>query len=80
LSRALDEGEFLSEYGIRSYVPFRLYRLPGKINVGIRLSLHHKESPYSIQVNGESYEVGYWPGDSHSGMFGELQFQFYIID
>jgi len=52
LSRALDENEFLSEYGIRS------------------LSLYHKDHPYSINVNGERYEVGYWPGDSHSGMFG----------
>ncbi|KAF8514245.1 Six-hairpin glycosidase-like protein [Hysterangium stoloniferum] len=52
LSRALDEGEFLSEHGIRS------------------LSLHHKKNPYNISVNGESYEVAYWPGDSHSGMFG----------
>ncbi|GJJ06512.1 hypothetical protein Clacol_000704 [Clathrus columnatus] len=52
LKRALDESEFLSEFGIRS------------------LSLHHKEHPYSIEVNGESYTVDYWPGDSHSGMFG----------
>lgn len=36
-----------------------------------RLSLYHKTNPYSIQVNGESYAVDYWPGDSHSGMFGK---------
>ncbi|KAF8585999.1 hypothetical protein K439DRAFT_1342009 [Ramaria rubella] len=38
---------------------------------GIRsLSLYHKEHPYAMSVNGQNYEVGYWPGDSHSGMFG----------
>ncbi|KZT43655.1 hypothetical protein SISSUDRAFT_1040134 [Sistotremastrum suecicum HHB10207 ss-3] len=38
---------------------------------GIRsLSLHHKDNPYHMDVNGQRYEVGYWPGDSRSGMFG----------
>lgn len=23
-----------------------------------------------MDVHGQRYEVGYWPGDSHSGMFG----------
>jgi len=52
LQRMLDEGEFLSDYGIRS------------------LSRAHKENPYSMNVNGENFSVDYWPGDSHSGMFG----------
>ncbi|KIJ49437.1 hypothetical protein M422DRAFT_65944 [Sphaerobolus stellatus SS14] len=52
LTRALDENEFLSEYGVRS------------------LSLYHKDNPYVMHVKGQRYEVGYWPGDSHSGMFG----------
>ncbi|GAA5886716.1 hypothetical protein JCM6882_005867 [Rhodosporidiobolus microsporus] len=38
---------------------------------GIRsLSRHHKEHPWAINVNGEEFSVHYWPGDSHSGMFG----------
>lgn len=38
---------------------------------GIRsLSLAHKESPWSMNVNGEDFSVSYWPGDSHSPMFG----------
>ena len=38
---------------------------------GIRsLSRQHKEKPYSMDVNGERFSVDYWPGDSHSGMFG----------
>ncbi|KAF8629395.1 hypothetical protein AX15_003450 [Amanita polypyramis BW_CC] len=38
---------------------------------GIRsLSKQHLEQPWGIDVNGQRYEVGYWPGDSLSGMFG----------
>lgn len=38
---------------------------------GIRsLSKLHKEQPWGMQVNGNWHEVGYWPGESHSGMFG----------
>lgn len=38
---------------------------------GIRsLSRAHKEKPFSMNVNGENFSVDYWPGDSHSGMFG----------
>ncbi|KAH8828359.1 Six-hairpin glycosidase-like protein [Flagelloscypha sp. PMI_526] len=38
---------------------------------GIRsLSKHHKDHPWGMDVHGERYEVPYWPGDSHSGMFG----------
>ncbi|KAF8658306.1 hypothetical protein AX16_002076 [Volvariella volvacea WC 439] len=38
---------------------------------GIRsLSKFHKNHPWGMDVNGQRYEVGYWPGDSHSGMFG----------
>ncbi|TNY23091.1 Six-hairpin glycosidase-like protein [Rhodotorula diobovata] len=38
---------------------------------GIRsLSRHHKEHPWSWNVNGEEFSVHFWPGDSHSGMFG----------
>ncbi|GAA5864922.1 hypothetical protein JCM8547_004237 [Rhodosporidiobolus lusitaniae] len=38
---------------------------------GIRsLSRHHKDHPWSMDVNGEEFGVQYWPGDSHSGMFG----------
>jgi hypothetical protein len=38
---------------------------------GIRsLSKWHKEHPYSMDVNGERYQVSYVPGDSDSGLFG----------
>jgi hypothetical protein len=38
---------------------------------GIRsLSRHHAEHPYSFEVHGEKYEVGYLPAESDSGMFG----------
>jgi len=38
---------------------------------GIRsLSLHHKDHPFEMWVNGEKFGVEYWPGDSRSGMFG----------
>ncbi|KAF8335748.1 Six-hairpin glycosidase-like protein [Cantharellus anzutake] len=38
---------------------------------GIRsLSKYHEKNPFSMQVNGEKFEVHYWPGDSKSGMFG----------
>lgn len=38
---------------------------------GIRsLSLYHQDHPFSMHVDGHEYGVGYWPGDSKSGMFG----------
>jgi hypothetical protein len=38
---------------------------------GIRsLSLYHEKNPWEMDVNGEKYCIGYWPGDSKSGMFG----------
>ncbi|ESK97413.1 glycoside hydrolase family 63 protein [Moniliophthora roreri MCA 2997] len=38
---------------------------------GIRsLSKLHKDHPWGMDVHGQRYEVSYWPGDSHSGMFG----------
>ncbi|KAF9227458.1 hypothetical protein BS17DRAFT_466442 [Gyrodon lividus] len=38
---------------------------------GIRsLSKLHKDKPWGMQVHGQWHEVGYWPGDSRSGMFG----------
>ncbi len=38
---------------------------------GIRsLSKHHKDHPYSMEVNGQTFRVGYVPGDSDSGLFG----------
>lgn len=30
----------------------------------------HKDHPWGMDVHGQRYEVNYWPGDSHSGMFG----------
>jgi hypothetical protein len=38
---------------------------------GIRsLSKWHKKHPYSMDVNGQKYQVSYVPGDSDSGLFG----------
>jgi hypothetical protein len=38
---------------------------------GIRsLSKYHKEHPFSMDVNGQHFRVGYVPGDSDSGLFG----------
>ncbi|ODN78976.1 hypothetical protein L202_04489 [Cryptococcus amylolentus CBS 6039] len=38
---------------------------------GVRsMSLYHHDNPFSMNVNGEEFGVGYWPGDSKSGMFG----------
>ncbi|GAB1313126.1 hypothetical protein MFIFM68171_03336 [Madurella fahalii] len=38
---------------------------------GIRsLSKYHKKHPYSMDVNGQTFKVGYVPGDSDSGLFG----------
>lgn len=32
------------------------------------MSLFHHENPFSMNVNGQEFGVGYWPGDSRSGM------------
>jgi hypothetical protein len=38
---------------------------------GIRsLSKYHKDHPYSMDVNGQTFKVSYVPGDSDSGLFG----------
>lgn len=38
---------------------------------GIRsMSKLHQEHPWGMDVHGQHYEVGYWPGDSRSDMFG----------
>jgi hypothetical protein len=38
---------------------------------GIRaVSRYHAEHPFVVQVNGRSYQVGYEPGESRSGLFG----------
>lgn len=38
--------------------------------IAIRLSKHHKEKPYSMNVNGQEFKVDYVPGDSNSSLFG----------
>ncbi|OQE32008.1 hypothetical protein PENSTE_c001G08872 [Penicillium steckii] len=38
---------------------------------GIRsMSKYHEENPYSMEVNGQTFKVGYVPGDSDSALFG----------
>ncbi|GMF08884.1 unnamed protein product [[Candida] boidinii] len=40
-------------------------------NYGIRsLSKFHEKNPFTMNVNGENFEVGYLPGESNSGLFG----------
>lgn len=71
LEKMLDEDEFFSEHGIRSFVaficPFYYYSLTRLFK---SLSKLHQEHPWGIDVHGQRYEVGYWPGDSKSDMFG----------
>jgi len=35
-----------------------------------RLPKLHQEHPWGLDVHGQHYEVGYWPGDSKSSIFG----------
>ncbi len=38
---------------------------------GIRsLSKYHAAHPYRVTIDGVGFEVSYWPGESHSGLFG----------
>ncbi|MSU58368.1 MAG: hypothetical protein EXS35_09335 [Pedosphaera sp.] len=38
---------------------------------GVRaLSKVHEREPYRLQIGGMTHEVGYWPGESMSGLFG----------
>ena len=70
LEKMLDEDEFLSDHGIRSYVFSSCYfvlQLKRPVN---SLSKKHKDHPWGMDVHGQRYEVNYWPGDSKSGMFG----------
>ena len=74
LEKMLDENEFLSEHGIRSLVFSWLPQLLGQVQLlifpGFRMSKLHQEHPWSMDVHGQRYEVGYWPGDSRTDMFG----------
>ena len=67
LKHMLNETQFLSEHGIRSYAAIRSY-------ANVRLSKEHSAAPYgrpfSYIVNGQEFKVEYWPADSKSGMFG----------
>jgi hypothetical protein len=38
---------------------------------GVRaISRHHEREPYQFHTNGHTMEVGYWPAESMSGLFG----------
>ena len=38
---------------------------------GIRsISKVHEANPYRLDLNGQTFEVGYWPAESQSGLFG----------
>ena len=64
----LDPNEFFSEHGIRSYVKLRSSF--NRLTESFSLSKKHKDAPWGMDVHGQRYEVGYWPADSRSGMFG----------
>lgn len=69
LEKMLDEDEFFSEHGIRSSVITASCNRSNLTAVS-RLSKYHEDHPWGMEAKGEWYEVGYWPGDSKSGMFG----------
>ena len=52
LSRALDEKQFLSPYGIRS------------------VSLEHKDKPYVLEIDGQSWGLQYQSAESDTRAFG----------
>lgn len=38
---------------------------------GIRsMSKRHEDDPFRIEIEGQTYEAGYWPAESRSGIFG----------
>ena len=71
LEKMLDESEFFSDHGIRSCVLLcsDLTRTDSSLYF-LSLSKLHEQYPWGMDVQGQRYEVGYWPGDSKSGMFG----------
>ena len=52
LSRALDEKQFLSPYGIRS------------------VSLEHRDNPYVLEIDGQSWSLQYQSAESDTRAFG----------
>ena len=47
---------------------------------GIRsLSKYHKDNPYSMDVNGQHFQVSYVPGDSDSGLFGGNRYAAHVV-
>lgn len=70
LEKMLDESEFFSDHGIRSCVLRCHFFERAAYSRFFRLSKLHEQYPWGMDVHGQRYEVGYWPGDSKSGMFG----------
>ncbi|MCD4534269.1 hypothetical protein LRP67_09270 [Nocardioides sp. cx-169] len=61
----------LNEERLRSVLGYLLDEEEFLSPYGIRaLSRHHRDHPFSMEVNGQSFGVGYLPGESDSGMFG----------
>lgn len=47
---------------------------------GIRsLSKYHKEHPFSMHAGGQEYGIGYLPGESDSGLFGECYHPLFLF-
>lgn len=61
----------VNEDKLRSILKYMLDETEFLSNGGIRsLSKYHEKHPYSMDVNGQTFSVGYVPGDSDSGLFG----------
>ncbi|MCD4526639.1 hypothetical protein [Nocardioides sp. cx-173] len=61
----------LNEERLRSVLGYLLDEEEFLSPYGIRaLSRHHRDHPFSMEVDGQAFGVGYLPGESDSGMFG----------
>ncbi len=83
LGKAMHDDGAVRESGASLLLSFvgreRLSRLLGPMldeaeflsPFGIRsLSLRHREEPFQITIDGSTFDAGYQPAESHSGMFG----------
>jgi len=74
LTTATNIRRFLCLVNRRRLVPL-LHRMLDETEFlspyGIRsLSRHHRDQPYSLQLAGNEYRIGYEPAESQSGLFG----------
>jgi len=61
----------LPEHHLRSVLRYMLDENEFLSPYGIRsLSKFHATNPYQIDIDGQRFEVSYWPAESQSGLFG----------